>query len=308
MEDLKAIERCLTIGYDFDKDESIRIALATDESIGIGCGSGSGHGDAFPYHRSFDDGKGNGGGYGNGSGGADGKGYGTDIFSRNEDGKGFGCGSGNGGGNECLDKDDSGGSYGCRCDVDPTYYCWGITAINNDNLYDIGDLSILIDCIRKNYAKGRILKADLSTRPCYVARVGHFIALGDTLRQAVNEAQAEYLHNLPLAERIAKFNREFPNREVKVFASGLFLWHHILTGSCLEGRKAFCEEHGLNWKYGFYSVNDFIRLTRDAEGGDIIRILEKTSYKNSPNCQNFSEDFPDGYNPFISNDNEELPF
>ena len=48
------------------------------------------------------------------------------------------------------------------------------------------------------------------------------------------------------------------------------------TGSCLAGRKAFCEDRGLDYEHGHYTVNEFIRLTRNAYGGEAIEELEKT--------------------------------
>ena len=96
------------------------------------------------------------------------------------------------------------------------------------------------------------------------------------LREAMADAQAKYNENRPLEERIADFNREFPYRDVKVEAARLFEWHHILTGSCLAGRKAFCEEHGLDYEHGHYTVNELISLTREAYGGEAIQELERT--------------------------------
>ena len=134
----------------------------------------------------------------------------------------------------------------------------------------------MIDRVHGNYAKGRILQSDLTTRPCYVARVGNYFAHGDTLRQAMDDAQAKYDEHLPLEERIAAFNAEFPDRNVKVDAARLFQWHHRLTGSCLMGRKQFCEERGLDYEHGHYTVNEFIALTRNSYGKEAIVELERT--------------------------------
>lgn len=238
MEEQKRIEQFLSVpGY----------------GSGYGYGDGSGYGDSqgYGYGDGFGDGSGfcSGDGYGFGSG--DGDGFG--------DGSGFGKGSGKGSG------------YGYD------YVSGGgISILNGERIYQIDDVSTLIDSVSGNFAKGRILSKDMTARPCYIAKVGNYFAHGDTLREAMADAQAKYNENRPLAERIADFNREFPDRDVKVDAARLFEWHHILTGSCLAGRKAFCEDRGLDYEHGHYTVNEFIRLTREAYGGEAIEELEKT--------------------------------
>ena len=172
-------------------------------------------------------------------------------------GDGYGSGSGYGFG--------SGEGYG-----------YGISTLNGEHVYQIDDVPTLINSVSGNFAKGRILSEDMTTRPCYIAKVGNYFAHGDTLRAAMADAHAKYYEDMPLTERIAVFNREFPDRDVKVDAARLFEWHHVLTGSCLAGRKAFCEDRGLDYEHGHYTVNEFIRLTREAYGGEAIQELEKT--------------------------------
>ena len=152
----------------------------------------------------------------------------------------------------------------------------GVSMLNGERVYQIDDMPTLIDSVSGNFAKGRILRSDLTTRPCYIAKVGNYFAHGDTLREAMADAHAKYYEDMPLTERIAVFNREFPDRDVKVDAARLFEWHHVLTGSCLAGRKAFCEDRGLDYEHGKYTVNEFIRLTREAYGGEAIQELERT--------------------------------
>ena len=214
---------------------------------GYGYGDSSGYGDSHGY--GYGDGLGDGSGYGSGDG------DGTAMLVGSGAGKGSGAGFGYG-----YDYVSGG----------------GISILNGERIYQIDDVSTLIDSVSGNFAKGRILHSDLTTRPCYIAKVGKYFAHGDTLREAMADAQEKYNAHRPLAERIADFNREFPDRDVKVDAARLFEWHHILTGSCLAGRKAFCEDRGLDYEHGHYTVNEFIRLTREAYGGEAIKELEKT--------------------------------
>ena len=152
-----------------------------------------------------------------------------------------------------------------------------IEYFNSQKVYKIDSINTLIDSVHGNYAKGRILCDDLTTRDCYIAKCGNFFAHGETLKQAMSDAREKYEENAPIEERIARFNEKYPDRNIKVPASELFSWHHILTGSCLMGRKQFCEENDLDYKDGSYTVNEFIALTRNAFGGDVIRQLETTS-------------------------------
>ena len=201
----------------------------------------------------------------------DGYGYGDSSGYGDSHGYGYGDGFGDGSGYVFGDGNGYGYGYGY------SYVSGGgISILNGERIYQIDDVSTLIDNVRGNFAKGRILQSDLTTRPCYIAKVGNYFAHGDTLHEAMADAQEKYNENRPLEERIADFNREFPDRDVKVDAARLFEWHHILTGSCLAGRKAFCEGRGLDYEHGHYTVNEFIRLTREAYGGEAIEKLEKT--------------------------------
>ena len=238
MEEQKRIEQFLSVP-----------SSGTAMLAGYGYGDSSGYGDShgYGYGDGFGDGSGfcTGDGYGYGSGDGDGS-----VFG---DGSGYVSGDGNG--------------YGDG---------FGISILNGERVYQIDDVPTLIDSVSGNFAKGRILLDDMTTRPCYIAKVGKYFAHGDTLREAMADAQEKYYENRPLTERIADFNREFPDRDVKVDAVRLFEWHHILTGSCLAGRKAFCEDRGLDYEHGHYTVNEFIRITREAYGGEAIKELEKT--------------------------------
>ena len=248
MEEQKRIEQFLSVpsnGYGYGDGNG----YGDSHGYGYGDGCGGEYGDGFGYGGGEGSGNGYGAGYGSGYGYGYGDGNGYDF------GAGYGSGDGNG--------------YGFDYGTD-------INMLNGERIYQIDDVPTLIDSVSGNFAKGRILQSDLTTRPCYIANVGKYFAHGDTLREAISDAQAKYNENRPLTERIAEFNREFPDRDVKVDAARLFDWHHILTGSCLAGRKAFCEDRGLDYEHGHYTVNEFIRLTREAYGGEVIKELEKT--------------------------------
>ena len=80
--------------------------------------------------------------------------------------------------------------------------------------------------------------------------------------------------DMPEEERIAAFLSEHA-WGVEYPDSDYFDWHHRLTGSCEMGRRAFAAEHGLAKLDGKRTVEDFIKLTRNAYGGQVIEKLEK---------------------------------
>ena len=221
-------------------EDLIREFLKTDEfPNGDGDGSGYGYGDGDGYGYGDGDGYGSGDGDGDGSGSGYGDGYGDG------DGSGYGYGDGDG----------------------------EIKRYNGQDVYSIDGVLTLIDAVHGNYARGRIIQGDLTTRDCFIAKKGNYFAHGDTLKEAFDDVNDKFSEYLPIEERIALFNAEFPDREAPVSARRLFDWHHILTGSCLAGRMAFCRDKGINLD-GMYSVNDFIRIVEGAYGWEIVKQLK----------------------------------
>ena len=74
--------------------------------------------------------------------------------------------------------------------------------------------------------------------------------------------------------RIDAFIDAFPLVDSFVSGEELFRWHHLLTGSCLQGRKNFVVERGLDMNAEF-TILEFIALTRNAFGGNVIKELEE---------------------------------
>ena len=139
----------------------------------------------------------------------------------------------------------------------------------------IDDVPTLIDRVRGDYAKGSILRDDLSLQPCYVARVVNSFAHGDTLHQALADATAKELEDQPIEERIARFVAEFPDPDKAVPFKSLYTWHHVLTGSCTMGRDEFTRSHSLDTAKD-YTPRYFIEITAHAYGGEAIRQLAES--------------------------------
>ena len=212
---------------------------------GPGCGSGYGNGCGSGY------GNGSGSGYGNGSGSGPGCGSGY--------GNGCGSGYGNGSGHEF------GYGYG-------NWSCGGeIIDVNGRKIYYIDGTPTAIDRVNGNVAMGLILNGDLTFTHCYIAKQDNYFAHGKTLRYAVEALRDKMLADIPEEERIAAFAAEH-EPGVKYPNPDLYEWHHRLTGSCELGRKTFMSDHGINMD-GSMTLEEFIRLTRNAYGGDVIRKL-----------------------------------
>ena len=200
-------------------------------------------------------------GLGDGSGSGYGDGYGSG------DGYGYGCGSGDGYGDGYGDGSGDGYGYGMLKE-------WA-----GQHVHSIDGIATLIDSVHGNYAKGRILKKDLTTESCFIAKVeGQYFAHGETLREAMADAMTKAFEYLPEGERIDKFVAEYPDKNIVAKNADLFAWHNRLTGSCEMGRRAFAKEHDIDVENGSMTVDNFIKLTINSYGGEIIKKL-KERYK-----------------------------
>ena len=136
----------------------------------------------------------------------------------------------------------------------------------------------VITHVNGNIARGYIVNKDLTTKDCFVAKVGNSFAHGDTSHDALCDAQAKYDKRKPLSERIADFLAKYPTLDTVAANADLFVAHHILTGSCLMGRKQFAQEHDIDVEHGSMTIREFIELTSNAYGKEAILRL-KESYK-----------------------------
>ena len=214
-------------------DEKIKAFLSVSSGCGSGSGSGCGDGPGYGY--------GYGSGYGYGCGSGSGSGYGCG------DGSGYGSGSGSGSG--CGD---------------------GIKSFNGEPVYRIDGVNTLIRSMRGNTAHGAIVNNDLTITPCYIVKQGNVFAHGETLREAMESLRDKLFEDMPEDERIAMFLRE--TDDGRTYPTQYFYdWHHRLTGSCDMGRKQFARDHGVDLEHGMMTLTEFLELTKDAYGGDVIR-------------------------------------
>ena len=239
-------------------EEKIKKFLAVD----VGYGSGDGYGSCDFY------GKGSGGGCSeNGDGDGDGSGYGMGYGS--DSGLGHGSNYSTYGtyddGNDC-------GSGSLYCTGSGKGYGDGIKEINGKEIYMVDDIPTIFKSIRNNIAKGFIVKSDLQCEPCYIVKENNQFAHGDTLKDAFMSLQEKLYDYSTEEERIEAFKKQFPEYDVKYDNMDLFVYHHVLTGSCRMGREVFMSNKGLSLD-GKTSVREFVKLTQDTYGGDIIKKL-----------------------------------
>lgn len=170
-------------------------------------------------------------------------------------------------------------NIGCGCGFGSSYgYGYGsgddlgVKEINGNIVCIIDDIPTIITSVRNNIAKGFIVKNDLQFKPCYIVKENNHFAHGFTLKDAFMSLQEKLYDDSTEEERIEAFMKQFPEYDVKYDNMDLFVYHHVLTGSCRMGREAFMSNKGLSLD-GKTSVRDFVELTKDAYGGDIIKNL-----------------------------------
>jgi len=139
-----------------------------------------------------------------GSGLGDGDGNGTDY------GTGYGNSSGDGDGDGSGYGDGDGSGYGYEDgEGDGNGYGYDLKSINKQSVYVVDDIETIITSIKNNIAKGFIVQADLTLKPCYIVRVGDCFAHGETIKQAVKDAEIKALSNIPIEEKVEKFWNTF---------------------------------------------------------------------------------------------------
>ena len=164
---------------------------------------------------------------------------------------------------EFLAESDGSGD-GCGCGDG-----YGFKSFDGKAVYMVDGLPTIIDAVRGNIARGRLLRTDLQLTPCYIVKQGSLFAHGNTLHAARDALLDKMFDDMPVEERIAEFMKthklktEYPN-------SDFFSWHHRLTGSCEMGRNEFAKEHGVDLTASM-TTEQFLDLTKNAYGGDIIR-------------------------------------
>lgn len=190
--------------------------------------------------------------------------YDFDFVSGSGSDYGFGYGAGTAEGYGCQNGAGEGDGYGD-----------GLKSINKNKIYNIDYVSTIIKSIHNNVAKGFIFKQDLTLEKCYIAKGQNKFAHGKTIKEALRDLEEKIMKNIDTEEVISRFKEEFTDYTKKYKASDFYQWHNYLTGSCEMGRKVFAKEHNINIGKDKMTVQEFIELTKNSYGGEIIKELEE---------------------------------
>ena len=110
---------------------------------------------------------------------------------------------------------------------------------------------------------------------CYLAKdpVSGKVTHGDTLKEASVALYAKIMDSMTVQEKIESFCAQFEKGK-KYKGKVFFDWHHILTGSCMFGRKQFVDARHLSLE-DEYTVDQFIEICENAYGADAIKKLKE---------------------------------
>ena len=150
----------------------------------------------------------------------------------------------------------------------------GLISFNGFRVKYVDRMATIIKQVKGNLAKGFIINADLTTENCYVVKSGSLFAHGRTLEEVRKALQDKIFDDMDVDEKINLFLEKF-NMTDEYPAKDFYEWHHVLTGSCEMGRNAFVKNHGIDLENDKYTVREFIDLTKDDYGGDVIKSLEE---------------------------------
>jgi hypothetical protein len=222
---------------------------------GNGNGNGNGYGDGYGYGYGDGNGNGYGDGYGDGNGNGDGYGYG--YGDGNGDGYGYGYGDGNGNG--------YGNGYGYGYDFKILFY-------KGKPVYYVDGIPCVFVSVRGECAKVEVI--DVMTFQAtgqYICKFNGVFAHGATIKKAKEDAERKYYSTLDTEQSIELFKEKFKPK-VKYPTSEFYQWHSILTGSCDIGKDMWMKQRGIKMD-GQMTTSEFIELTKDSYGGEVIKQL-----------------------------------
>lgn len=109
--------------------------------------------------------------------------------------------------------------------------------------------------------------------PTYVVKGSNKFAHGKTLKEAFEALEAKVYEDLDHDEAIRLFKEKFNNKDS--YSGHDFLkWHHIVTGSCLQGRNEFVSDGGYSLD-DKYTVKQFLQIVKGAYGWNMLQELEE---------------------------------
>lgn len=173
---------------------------------------------------------------------------------------------------------------GCWCRA-----CWVDDMLDEVECFQPSDVATVVRCKDckhyKNYGKTPLLIDVKNVKAVWCHRRARydeeyrmspddFCSYGETLGDAMAALRDKLFEDMSEEERIAAFLRE--TEDGKAYPAQYFYdWHHQLTGSCDMGRRQFARDHGIDVENADMTLREFLELTRDAYGGNVIRKVQK---------------------------------
>lgn len=116
----------------------------------------------------------------------------------------------------------------------------GIVSYNGNKVYFINGYTVFITHVHKPWAMGEIIKNDLTTQKCYIARVNNHFVIADSLKEVIAEMRIKIVSSNNIKKDIAKaFVLAHPEYEKEYDWDEMVTWHSLDPTSCSDGRRRF---------------------------------------------------------------------
>ena len=149
-----------------------------------------------------------------------------------------------------------------------------IHSYENEPVHYIDGIPCVIKSIKDEYAFVEVVDTvSFGTKRMYVAKRYGLFAHGVTLKEAVEQVEEKWIASQTVEEKIEQFKAKF-KKGVAYSASLFYDWHTLLTGSCKSGKDMWIDQNRIDLNSKM-TVEQFIELTQNAYGGDVIRRLSE---------------------------------
>lgn len=149
---------------------------------------------------------------------------------------------------------------------------YGLKKINGRKVFHVDGIPCQPVEVHNVWAKVKIINTkDFTLKECFLAKYHGVIAHGESVKNALRDAQEKYFSSFDFEDLKKKLLEEFSEKGSLTVAE-LFKWHGLLTGSCTCGRQQFQKENDLK-DSDKLTLKQFVELTRNAYGGEKIKEL-----------------------------------
>ena len=124
--------------------------------------------------------------------------------------------------------------------VSTDYNGTGILSYNNHPVYCIDGYMLYIDHVHEPWMIGRIIKNDLLTQQCYLAKINQTYVVAGSLHDAIELMREKMQTSNDSESDIATaFVMAHPDYEKQYEWDEMVTWHALVKGSCANGRRQF---------------------------------------------------------------------